>query len=287
MRKPAFALLAALLCSAVLPGQEPTPDQHETPAEPKLLSAWPPLSASQRDRALALVGQLKKDDEAVRQAARDELVAMGAAGAPILFQKVGDADKELALNAELYPVFDAVLGHEHALLMAEQAKKKKLELRKYLVRRLCPLADERLHKSLEGFAKDTDAQIAFHAQLGLAALGDRTALIAVLEYTRTHWAEEKDLAELTLPKARSDAAALAVAEHIGKAPPAVQAAGLRLLRHVATENQWPLIKSYLSAVDHGVLKEAVNAMRVQHGMPALENLSAFQSIGMAKEWLTR
>ncbi len=265
------------------PSNAPLAQQAEA-GLPKPLAAWPALAAKDRDRAIVLTGQFKKDDDALKQSARGELLAMGAGAAPVLFQKVGDAEKELALNDELYLVFDSMLTAEHRALMAEQAKKKKIELRKYLLRRLCVMPDPELKSAFEPFRKDDDEQVAFFANLGLASLRDKDALLDVLERTRADWAAHVDMVKQALPAARSSECARAVIEHMAKQGTEVKAAGLRLLRYLATETEKPTIKVFLGSEDHGVVKEAVNALRVMHGQEPLEKLSAFDAIGMAKEW---
>ena len=284
----AFAF-AALLMPAVAQDTKPEatkPASTETSAAslPKPAAAWPALAAKDRDRAIALTGQFKKDDEAIKQAARAELLAMGAGAAPVLFQKVGDADKELALNEELFTVFDSMLTAEHRVLMADQAKKKKIELRKYLLRRLCTMADAELKSAFEPFRKDGDEQVGFYANLGLASMRDKDALLDLLERTRSDWAAHVDMVKQALPAARSSECATAVIEHMAKQGSEVKAAGLRLLRYVATDAEKPTIKVFLGSEEHGIVKEAVNALRVMHGQEPLEKLSAFDAIGMAKEW---
>ena len=283
-----FALPIALPTASAQAKQDASPQSSASTTDTKKpLAAWPALQAKDRDRAIVLTGQLKKDDEAVRTAARREMLAMGAGAAPIRFQKVGDAEKELALNEELYLVFDAMLTEEHRALMAEQAKKKKIELRKYLLRRLCLMADPELKSAFEPFRKDADEQTLFYATLGLASRKDKDALLQLLEITRRDWASHVDLVSKALPFARSGECALALAERIANDSTEIKAAGLRLLRYVATENEKPIIKTYLSAEDHGVVKEAVNVMRVMNGMEPLEKLSAFDAIGQAKEWQSK
>ena len=287
----ALLLFALPIASPTANAQEtkdaPPPSAASTTGAKKPLAAWPALQAKDRDRAIVLTGQLKKDDEAVRTAARSEMLAMGAGAAPVLFQKVGDAEKELALNEELYLVFDEMLTEEHRALMAEQAKKKKIELRKYLLRRLCLMADPELKSAFEPFRKDADEQTLLFATLGLAARKDKDALLQLLEITRTDWASHVELVSKALPFARSGECALALAERMANDGNEVKAAGLRLLRYVATESEKPIIKTYLGAEDHGVVKEAVNVMRVMNGMEPLEKLSAFDVIGMAKEWQSK
>ena len=287
----ALLLFALPIASPTANAQEtkdaPPPSAASTTGAKKPLAAWPAVQAKDRDRAIVLTGQLKKDDEAVRTAARGEMLAMGAGAAPVLFQKVGDAEKELALNEELYLVFDEMLTEEHRALMAEQAKKKKIELRKYLLRRLCLMADPELKSAFEPFRKDADEQTLLFATLGLAARKDKDALLQLLEITRTDWASHVELVSKALPFARSGECALALAERMANDGNEVKAAGLRLLRYVATESEKPIIKTYLGAEDHGVVKEAVNVMRVMNGMEPLEKLSAFDVIGMAKEWQSK
>lgn len=287
----ALLLFALPIASPTANAQEtkdaPPPSAASTTGAKKPLAAWPALQAKDRDRAIVLTGQLKKEDEAVRTAARGEMLAMGAGAAPVLFQKVGDAEKELALNEELYLVFDEMLTEEHRALMAEQAKKKKIELRKYLLRRLCLMADPELKSAFEPFRKDADEQTLLYATLGLAARKDKDALMQLLEITRTDWASHVELVSKALPFARSSECALALAERMANDGNEVKAAGLRLMRYVATENEKPIIKTYLGAEDHGVVKEAVNVMRVMNGMEPLEKLSAFDVIGMAKEWQSK
>ncbi|MEY4830827.1 MAG: hypothetical protein RLZZ562_2623 [Planctomycetota bacterium] len=283
-----FALPIALPTASAQAKQDASPQSSASTTDTKKpLAAWPALQAKDRDRAIVLTGQLKKDDEAVRAAARSEMLAMGAGAAPILFQKVGDAEKELALNEELYLVFDEMLTEEHRALMAEQAKKKKIELRKYLLRRLCLMADPELKSAFEPFRKESDEQTLLYATLGLAARKDKDALMQLLEITRSDWASHVELVSKALPFARSGECALALAERMANNSNEVKAAGLRLLRYVATENEKPIIKTYLAAEDHGVVKEAVNVMRVMNGMEPMEKLSAFDVIGMAKEWQSK
>lgn len=291
--KIALTMLVALaafapVATAQAAPSEGAPKSAQAAAElPKPLAAWPQLSAADRERALTLTGQLKKEDEALRKSAREELVKLGAAATPVLFQKVGDAEKELALNEELYAVFDATLTAEHRGLIAEQVKKKKIELRKYLLRRLCLMADPASKPTFDPFRKDADETVQLLANLGLAAIKDTEALLVVLEMTRKAWADHVDLVKQALPPARSSECATVVLTFMQKENNEAKAAGLRILRYVATENEQPSIKTMLTSEDHGVVKEAINALRVIHGMEPLEKLSAFDAIGMAKEWQSK
>lgn len=284
-------LLALAFCAAGAT-QDPAGKPAETPAaqpaenQPaKKLSDWPALAPADRNRLPALVGQLKKDNPELQQGGREALIAIGDAAAPFLFQQANDKDE--ALNTQLFAVFDKILDGRHAALMARESKKNKLELRKYLVMRLSRFVDPELKPVLVAAAKDKDEEVVFHAQLGLAGLKDLPALSFLLEHTRKGWDARRALVVAVLPAARCDECARALADEIAKAQPPVQAAGLRLLRYVCPKGQDGIVRSYLMAEDHGVKKEAVNAMRAIHGEDPIENLDAFRAIEMAKEWLAK
>ena len=268
------------------PKDQPTKDATAPKAPPSAKATeWPALAAADRDRTLALAGQLKKDNDELRRTAREGLIAIGPAAAPLLFQQVSDKDE--GLNAQLFLVFDAILAPAHATLLAREAGKNKATLRPYLMRRMCAFVDPELAPVLKAATKDKNAEIAFCGNLGLLALRDTTVLPAVIESTRRNWAERVEQVSAVLPAGRCEASGTAVGELIAKAETPVQAAGLRLLRYLATRDQTVIVRPYLQAEDHGVRKEAVNAMRVLHGEAPIENLSAFQAIEMAKEWLKK
>jgi hypothetical protein len=275
---------ALLLLAATLPPQAPAP----SPAgqeRPTKLDEWPALNDDQKQRVLALVGQFKKDDPALREGARDQLAAFGEGIAPLLFLQVSDRNDNV--NADIFAVLDRVLTSRHAALMARECKKPKLELRRYVVQRLCRFVDPAMQPVLAAATRDKDAEVAYHAHLGLLGLGEASSLPPVLERSRKEWRAVQPLCAEVLPKARSDALGRAVAEAIAKAQPPVQAAGLRLMRYLATKSQTIIVRTYLQAEDHNVKKEAVNAMRVLNDQAPIEDLSVFQAIEMAKEWLNK
>ncbi len=299
LASPRLAALLAIAIAAPIPGTlalaAQTPAPTEQPAKPPTpgrsdakvvkVSEWPALTPADRDRLPAVFGQLKKDSATVQQAARDALVAIGIGAMPYLLQQVND--REAKLNDQLFQVFDRLLDKPHAALMAREVKKPKLELRKYLMQRMCRFVDADLQPVLKAATADKDEDVVFYAQLGLAGLHDETAIGFVLENTRKNWDDRRTLVAAVLPAARCEACGKSVAERIAKAEPTVQAAGLRLLRYLATPEQQVIVRGYLTAQDHVVVKEAVNAMRVLHGEEAIENLDAFKAIGMAKEWQSK
>jgi hypothetical protein len=279
-----LALTAATLFAG-LPAlaQAQKPPAAGTTAEK--LGEWPTLKDTDKDRVLAFTGQFRKADPQLHAEAKKQLIALGDAAAPLLMQQVSDRAENT--NAPIFAVLDEVLGARHAALMARETKKPRIELRRYLTRRLCRLGDADLAPVLDSLQKDKDESTAFYAQLGLLALKRRESLPAVLAYTKTRWNDVGPLVAEVLTPARSPELGDAVFEAIAKAQPVDQMAGLRLLRYVMVKEQGVVLRGYLEASDHTVKREAVNTARVLHGEAPVDNLSVFQAIEQAKQWLQK
>jgi len=278
---PAIALLAL-----ALPGQQ---REDARPPESKervvKLEAWPELKRQDRDILLGCIGQFRKQKAELHAGAHARLIAIGEPGIPLLFQKVSDRPNNI--NRHLFEVFDAVLKERHAALLARECKKSRVELRRYLIKRLTGFADRDMLPVLVATMKDSDEETAYYAALGAFALGERSALPIVLAYSKVHWNEVGQFTAEALAKARSRQAGSWVFEAIAKAPSADKMAGLRLARYVATKDHLPILRNHLDAPDHTIKKAAINALRVLHGEKALEKMSVFQTIEMAQEWQAR
>jgi len=274
-------------CSALLPAQTPpaAPEKGQEKKPPAKLQEWPALKPADQDRVASLVSQFRKDKPEGRKAAADNLVALGDGTTPYLIRLISDRDE--ATNEQIFAVFDRVLGPQHAALLARECKSNKPDIRRYFVRRLCSFVDPDMKPVLQAATKDTDSDIAFFGQLGLLALRDTSTLDAVIDRSRTDWNGIRALAAEVLPAARSDEMGRAVAEKIAKGTTQVQAAGLRLFRYLGTKEQAVIPRTYLTAEDSNVKKEAINAMRALYGEQPIENLSVFDSFRMAKEWANK
>lgn len=269
--------------NAVASSQDPPPDAPR----PKVQKAaeWPTLSDPDKDKVRALVGQFRKPDAKLHEPAKKALIAVGDGAAPVLFQQVSDrADN---VNAQLFAVLDAVLDGRHAALIAREAKKPSVELRRYLTMRMCRFVDADLLPVLQASRQDKDEATAFHGALGALALRSKEALPEVLAYAKIHWGDVAGVVADVLPAARGKEAAGWVFEAIDKAPVPEQMTGLRLLRYLATKEQASALRPFLEATDHAVKKEAVNAVRVLHGEAPVDNLPVFQVIELAKKWLQK
>ncbi len=256
--------------------------QAEPPAK---LAEWPPLAATAKERLLALVGQFRKQDPQLHADATQQLVAIGASGAPLLMQQISDRAENS--NVHVFAVLDRILTAEHTSLLAREIKKPRVELRRWLALRLCRAREAELGPVFESLLQDKDERTVFYAQLGLLGLQRPAALEPVIAYTKTRWAELAPVVAEVLGPIRSHAAATPLFEYLTKAAPGDQMAGLRLARYLMVKEQGTLLRRYIESADHAVKREAINAARVVHGEAPIENLSVFQAIEHAKEWLKK
>ena len=277
----AAGLLLALLVAAA-PAQKPAAAPATPPAAAGKLADWPALKDTDKDKVMALAGQFRKPDTKLHEPAHKALVALGAGAAPLLMQQC--ADRQDGINTQLFAVFDEILQKDHAALMARESKKPRVELRRYLVRRLCRFGDKDLVPYFESMAKDADPETAFFAQLGAFAQGRAAQLPTILDYCRTGWAGVAPTVAEALAPARSLELAAPVFDAIGQKGPVEQMTGLRLLRHLMVKEQGILLHRYLDAGEHTVKREAVNTARCLFGEAPIENLSVFQAIEQAKQW---
>lgn len=252
---------------------------------PVKLTDWPTLKDPEKARVVALIGQFRKPEVKLHAEAKSGLLQLGAGAAPQILLQVSDrADNT---NVALFAVLDEMLTPAHSALMAREAQKPRVELRRYLVHRLCRFGEPDLAPLFETMQKDKDEATAFYAALGLLAQKRREPVPAVLAYCKAHWTEVGKLVAEVLAPARSAACATFVFEAIAKANAADQMTGLRLLRYLMVKEQGVILRTYLEASDHAVKREAVNAARVVHGEEAIDGLSVFQAIEHAKDWLKK
>ncbi|GAB4138333.1 MAG: hypothetical protein Fur0037_03990 [Planctomycetota bacterium] len=284
-------LIPLALALAAPAQREPVPSSQKIetaekngPQEPRRLAAWPALSDANRDRAMGLIRQFHKKEE-LHRAAEDGLVAIGDSIGPLLFMQLRDGEEQVDEHIEA--VLDRILDERHADLIARQIGNKRTAVRRYAALRLCRFRKPDLAKPLEAAAADPDVVAAFRGSVGLLALGRREALPKVLERVRADWNGSRPLLEEVLPGARSREAGGWLLEAAAKGKAVEQQCALRVLRYLGTEDNASGIKSYLGATDGNVKKEAVNALLVIHGRKAIENMTVFQAIGLAKEWQSR
>jgi hypothetical protein len=270
------------LLAAAAPAQKPEP----TPAPAAQVAEWPALKDTDKDKVRALAAQFKKDAK-LHADAKKQLIGFGDGAVPLLLPQVSDRPENAASNTKLLEVFDVLIGAQHATLIGREVPKAGVELRRYLVLRLCRFRDPGAAKVLESVRTDKDELTAFYAQLGLLGIKQKDALAPVLAYSKVNWKDVGPLVAEVLTPIRSGECGTWVFEAIAKAPVADQMAGLRLARYLMVKDHCVILRTYLAASDHTVKREAVNAARVLHGEQPAENLPVFQAIEQAKQWLTK
>src|SRR5688572_28771801 len=129
-------LFVLALLAATTPAQTPAP--LPAPAPQAQVTEWPPLKDTEKDKVLALAGQFKKDAK-LHEDAKKQLIALGEGGLPLLLQQVSDRPENT--NTPLFEVFDVLIGPQHATLIGREVGKPRVELRRYLVLRLCRFRD--------------------------------------------------------------------------------------------------------------------------------------------------
>ncbi len=276
-----YSLVSAALLAPAAWCQSETPPRREVVK----LSEWPALTKDQGNRVRALARQFGKDKEKLREDAAAAMAQLGAGVAPLLIPKVSDRPKND--NAYIFGVLDRVADERHAALLARELGRKSLELRRYLLRRLACMRDAELEPVLKSATKDKDPEASFYAALGLLALGNDAGLDQVLDAARQQWSERQEVIEQALAPARGAKAGMLVWQRIGQARPTDKMAGLRVLRYLGVKQQRVMLRSYLESADFAVKREAINLVRVLHDEPPIENLSSFQAINLAKQWLQK
>ena len=267
------------------PQQKGPQRQDQTQQRPPKLSAWPKLSKRDGDRARAAAKQFRKQQAQLHSAASARLKQMGAGVAPILIPLISDRAQNI--NEHIFEVLDHVVDTTHAALVARETRRKSAACRRYVARRLAGMRDKEMLPVLKRMLADKDEDVAFFAALGALAVGEDIGVDGVLAAARQRWGEQRALIAATLAQARSDRTGMLVWSRIEGARPTDQMAGLRLLRYLATKEQRGRLRRYLESADFAVKREAINTARVLHGEAALEKISSFQAINLAKQWLEK
>lgn len=273
---PVKLLLAAVLCGAV-PAQSTKPTSKPT---------WPKLSASEAAKARGWIRRLDVDDEDAIATVEHDLVALGAGVAREVVRELDakdDESRELAAR-----VLDRVLEPQHAPLLEPLLEQREVHARRYASLRIARFHAKDSEPALRDALEDEDADVAFHAALGLAGLGDLEQLDAVYERCNDDWREIGDVVTEVLAPLRSSEATAWVRKRLMSADDRGKVTCLRLMRSLCTRELAGLIAIHLDSEQAAIKKEAINALRVVvDGDPPIENLSSFDAITMAQKWKER
>jgi hypothetical protein len=279
MRLADLLPLAALAASCLANANVQAQDQ---PAKPAAKAAWPKLDRLQADRVEQLLQNFKLDNPELHEKSLDELVALGPGAAPLLIARLSDAKSNL--NAKISSVLDQVTAKEHADLIAEETKAKVAARRRWSVGRLVEVRADDMAALYGKALTDKDDETAYRAAVGLASLGDAKGMDKVFARVVADWKGAQPWLEKTLPPGRSEAVSTWLIGKLGSETFADKVAALRLFRSLGVRAHAIKVVPALDSSDHGIKKEAINALRVVVlDEPALDDLSVFQAIEMAKQ----
>jgi len=277
-----LSLAACLLAVLSSHGLAVAQDRPDTKPDAKAgKPTWPKLDRLAADRVDQLLQNFRLANPELHAKSTEELVELGSGAAPILIARLSDAQNNL--NAQIAPVLDRVTAEEHAPLIAAEAGGKVAARRRWCVGRLVELHWPNADVYRKAIA-DKDAEVGYRAAVGLATLGDTSGMDQVWTRVRSDWKNTRAWLEPALSASRTTAVSAWVVEKLGGKDYADKVAALRLFRCAGTREHAGKVAVELDSSDHGVKKEAINALRVVVlGEPALDDLSVFQSIEMAKQ----
>ncbi|HLU39549.1 MAG TPA: hypothetical protein VK081_09195 [Planctomycetota bacterium] len=267
--------LLVLSFAAGLAAQDAPP-----PADAPKPPSWPKLKTLEAGRVDQLLENFKLDNPALHEKSIDELAALGAGIAPRLIAKLSDRSP----NDHLLRALARVTTVEHAALIAAEAGHKTIARRRWSIGRLVEVAAPDAGPVYQKALADKDEEVAYRAAVGLASLGDPAGMDKVFERVKKHWADCRQWLEPALARGRSEALSAWLCTKLESGEFADKVAALRLFRSAGVRADAGKVAVALDSSDHGVKKEAINALRVVVlDQPPLDDLSVFQSIEMAKE----
>ncbi|MEZ5964327.1 MAG: hypothetical protein R3F56_10820 [Planctomycetota bacterium] len=276
--------LAAVSIAALTP---PVPAQ-DAPAKPATQKpaaakpAWPKLERLQIDRIDQLLQNFRLDNPELHEKSVDELVAMGAGAAPILCGRLSDAKTNA--NGFIVRVLDRVTAKEHTPLIAKDVAAKVTARRCWAAGRLVELEAENVAEPLRKCLADKDDEVAYRGAVGLAARGDVAGMDKVFARVKADWNGARAWLEPVLRKNRTPEVSGWLTTKLLSEEYTDKVAALRLFRSAGVREHAGKVARELDSSDNVVKKEAINALRVVVlDEPALDDLSVFQSIEMAKQ----
>ena len=274
--RPALVLVLAAFAA--------TTHAQSKPQQIAAAQSWPKLDAKTQERLSVLWENLLRKEDELTKKSEQEFVSIGAGAASYLLNKLTDSENKNC-NETLFRVLDQITAPPHAALLAPFARDKRVCVRRYVVGRLALFHDPASADVFKAAAKDKDAEVVYRAQLGLLGLADKSALEPVLTRCADEWGDVGELTLKAIAPARGIELGNAALRRVDEGDAKLKIAGLRLLRALGTKSHAHGIAIYLDAEDNAIKKEAINALRViVEGQPALEELSVFEAIEMAKEW---
>lgn len=256
------------------------------------LTAWPkPQKKEQITTDLDRV--VKASIPEMAEGGHQGLVAEGTAAVPFVLERYG-REKDDEVLARLKAVLMEITKPEQTRLLAQDFAHKDLLHRTFALWRCAawpdaqikPLAEAAWAKVVKQGEK-ADADERYAAALCTTASGSLAAFDAVFEIAQKSWAKKGGELRIALEAVRGPEPTKTLLGRLGGERKA-KIAALKMLAGCGDKSAVGPLKPLLDDTDNEIRVVTINALRgVVDGDSPLDQLSAFESIEMAKKWKER
>lgn len=282
----------------------PQPNSQEGPKDgPKpieRLEAWPKLEADVAARVRVDVERLRKaQTPEMQEQAEAALTSVGPGAAIELISALGK-ERNLEARLRVENILDQVTGPAHTRLLAKEFANKSVFVRTWTMRRCAGFPDEAVRGPAEAaltraqaaYAKKPDAEGAgdelYFASLCATSSGSHAGLELLMTSALDQWGKRGGEMRAALEAVRDEESTTKVLALLDPKDRKKTVAALNLLAGCGTRKAIASVSPLLDSTDNSIRVAAINAMRgIVDGAPALDKLSAFDAIEMAKQWKTR
>ncbi len=256
------------------------------------LTAWPkPQKKEQITTDLDRV--VKASIPEMAEGGHQGLVAEGTAAVPFVLERYG-REKDDEVLARLKAVLMEITKPEQTRLLAQDFAHKDLLHRTFALWRCAawpdaqikPLAEAAWAKVVKQGEK-ADADERYAAALCTTASGSLAAFDAVFEIAQKSWAKKGGELRIALEAVRGPEPTKTLLGRLGGERKA-KIAALKMLAGCGDKSAVGPLKPLLDDTDNEIRVVTINALRgIVDGDSPLDQLSAFESIEMAKKWKER
>ena len=256
------------------------------------LTAWPkPQKKEQITTDLDRV--VKASIPEMAEGGHQGLVAEGTAAVPFVLERYG-REKDDEVLARLKAVLMEITKPEQTRLLAQDFAHKDVLHRTFALWRCAawpdaqikPLAEAAWAKVVKQGEK-ADADERYAAALCTTASGSLAALDAVFEIAQKSWAKKGGELRIALEAVRGPEPTKTLLGRLGGERKA-KIAALKMLAGCGDKSAVGPLKPLLDDTDNEIRVVTINALRgIVDGDSPLDQLSAFESIEMAKKWKER
>jgi len=305
MKSPALLLLCAVLGAPLhaapkVPPQGGDPLLRDAakkaekfdPTKVAYLSAWP-KPANKEQLATDVERLVKATIPEMAEGGRQGVISAGAAAVPTLLDRYG-REKDEAVLERLKSVLVELTAADQTRLLAKEFEHRDLRHRCFALWRAAAFPDKEIRAPAEAaWAKvvkqgeKAEPEERYAAALCTTSTGSLAAFDAVFEIAQKHWAKRGAELRTALEWVRGPEPTKLLLARLGGERKA-RIAALKMLAGCGDKSALPTLKPLLDDVDNEIRVVTINALRgIVDGDAALEQLSAFEAIEMAKKWKER